>query len=567
MSEKILAFKAATAALSKDTGLDEAKEILRAAKLLLLDLTLTEEEDAFADLKERCPLAPDWLKLYRREVKENRRRTRSNGRAGNDEATPTALLPGLVDLVEHEGAPAFLMLTEDGVGIAPQWEHDGVSYVPPPEEKIPWLLPRSAEVLKWYSLKEPPGVLYDDLLAYHQWISELPSDGYYDLITAWDFHTYLLEPAQYSPELCLFAVPERGKTRTGQGMIYVARRGIHVESLRDAYLVRIAHNCQATILFDCMNLWKKAEGAGSEDIILGRFERGIKVPRVIYPERGAHRDTVYYDIFGPTIIATNIAVHNILDSRGVQINMPQTVRRYEEDITPEVALPLKERLTAWRAHHLGKALPECAKPAAGRLGDILKPLLQIIRLVKPERESVFMALVREIGRGRLLDRADSLEGQILKVVWSLRGEVQRGILPVKRITDALNEDLTEREKLTYHKVGRRLWALGLDRGDTGNNTAALVWNEKKIVQISCAYGVKEIPEIPEGQAESSFPDGCFAGVSDISQKRQEKHPSAKPHESYVSGVSGILGISPKVREGEKTISPLEAGRDLWEGEA
>jgi hypothetical protein len=83
--------------------------------------------------------------------------------------------------------------------------------------------------------------------------------------------------------------------------------------------------------------------------------------------------------------------------------------------TPEAALPLKERLTAWRAQHLEKALPNCAKPAAGRLGDILKPLLQIIRLVKPEREPV-----KELERGRLLDKADTLEGKILQVVWSLR---------------------------------------------------------------------------------------------------------------------------------------------------
>ena len=362
--------------------------------------------------------------------------------------------------MEHEGNPVFLIKQDGILGMAAEVELEGVTHLPPPKEQIPWLLPRGAEVLKWYSLKEPPAALYDDLLAYHMAIAELPGEAYYDLTTAWDFHTHLLEPAQYSPETCFFAVPERGKTRIGKAMIYVARRGIHVESLRDAYLVRIAHNFQASVFFDVMNLWKKAEKAGSEDIVLGRYERGLKVPRVLYPERGAHRETVYYDIFGPTIIATNVAVHNILDSRGVQINMPQTSRRFEQDVTPESGLPLKERLTAFRAHYLGKPLPESTKPASGRLGDILKPLLQIIRLVKPEREPVFMELVRELERGRLLDKADSLEAQILKVVWNLKGEVHRGILPVKRITDVLNEDRMEREKLTYHKVGRRLWSLG-----------------------------------------------------------------------------------------------------------
>lgn len=211
--------------------------------------------------------------------------------------------------------------------------------------------------------------------------SELPSPGYRLLETAWVFYTYLLEAATYSPEICFYAVPERGKTRTGKAMIYVARRGVHVESLRDAYLVRMAHNCQEALFFDCLDLWRKAERAGCEDILLGRFERGIKVPRVLYPERGAHRDTVYYDTFGPTVIATNVPVSKILDTRAVQVNMPQARNGiYEVDLAPEAALPLKERLTAWQALTLGKPVPDCQKFAPERLGDILKPLLQIVLL-------------------------------------------------------------------------------------------------------------------------------------------------------------------------------------------
>ena len=81
-------------------------------------------------------------------------------------------------------------------------------------------------------------------------LAELPGDEYYDLVAAWVFHTYLLEPVQYSPIICLFAVPERGKSRTGKGMINVAYRGVHVESLIDASLVRVANNLNASIFFN-----------------------------------------------------------------------------------------------------------------------------------------------------------------------------------------------------------------------------------------------------------------------------------------------------------------------------
>jgi hypothetical protein len=286
LAEKLAAFQAATAGLTKETSQEEAKQILRAAQILILDLTPTEEEDIFADLPKRCPLPTAWLKAFRREINKQQKKIRATGRVKADEVTLTALLPGLVDLVEYEGAPAFLMKTADqGVLVAAEWEGDGVSYAPPPREQIPWLLPRADEVRRWYDRNEAPIDLYNDLLVYHKGISELPSSAHYDLLVAWEFQTYLLEPYEYSPEICLYAVPERGKSRTGKGMIYVARRGVHVESLRDAYLVRLANNFQATIFFDVMNLWKKTEKTGCEDIILGRFERGLVVPRVLYPER------------------------------------------------------------------------------------------------------------------------------------------------------------------------------------------------------------------------------------------------------------------------------------------
>ena len=99
------------------------------------------------------------------------------------------------------------------------------------------------------------------------------------------------------------------------------------------------------------------------------------VPRVIYPEKGPYLDTVYFSIFGPTIIATNENIHRILESRAVHINLLEARRRFENDVIPEQSLELKERLTAFRARHLGDTLPELLKPVPGRLGDIIKPLL------------------------------------------------------------------------------------------------------------------------------------------------------------------------------------------------
>jgi len=456
------------------------------------------------EIKPRFKLKQEDINGYRDLINEHRKvgsQAKTAAISDSDiEPVYTALFDGLVDLVEHNGEPAFLVKEDGKLLILRELQRDDTLYVPPPKEQIPWLLPRAEEVLRLYEpqlAKEEDEALYYDLVAYHVDISELPGKTYYDLLAAWDMHTYLPEAVQYTPIICLFAVPERGKSRTGKGMIHVAYRGIHVESLRDAYLVRVAHDLRASVFFDVQDIWRKAEKNGSEDILLHRFEKGAKVPRVLYPDRGAHRDIVYYSIFGPTIVSTNEGVHRILESRAIPINMPETNRKFENDVTPELSLPLKERLVAFRARHLGETLADIPKPAAGRLGDILKPLLQVIRLVKPEREVIFLELVKELEARRMIEKADTLEAQILTVVIQLEDQVEKGILPIKVITDTFNEGKSERAVITYQRVGRRLSAIGFEKARTSDGASAIVWDEKHIARMTESYGLEKTSETPE----------------------------------------------------------------------
>jgi len=409
----------------------------------------------------------------------------------------TADFPGLVDLVEQDGRPAFLINEGDNLNVKDRVEIGGLVLMPPSLSQIPWLLPRGDRVLQAAKANEPDRALFDALVAYHRSISELPGDAYYELMAAWVMHTYLLESVQYSPIICHFAVPERGKSRTGKGMIFAAYRGIHVESLREAYIIRVAHSFQGAIFFDVLDLWGKARHAKSEDIILHRFEKGAKVPRVLYPDRGPFEDIVYYEVFGPTIVATNEPVHQALDSRAIQVNMPHTTRRYESEVTPELALPLKERLVVFRARHMGTALPACLKPACGRLGDILKPLLQIILLVKPEIAGNFQKLVRQIEQARRLEKAETLEARILRTVVALEDQVARGALSLKEIVEALNAGRPERFHLTAKRVASLLKAMGLKlmRGDRGE--AVIIWDEVTIGRLLRAYGVEPSSESSE----------------------------------------------------------------------
>ena len=393
-----------------------------------------------------------------------------------------------MDVVEHESKIVYLVKEGSNLTIKTSVVINEVTYYPPPRENLPFsCIPKADKVIKYYE-SDVDSILYSDLIDYHKNISELPSPVHYDLLTLWDFLTYLIESVQYLPYMWLYAIPERGKSRTGKGCIYVSYRGIHVESLREAYLLRASTDLNATIFFDVMNLTKKAEQSGSDDILLQRFEKGLKVPRVLFPDRGPHLDTVYYDIYGSTIIATNEPVHEILETRALMISMQETSKKYENDVRPQGGLILKERLLAFRARHLGEKLPDVQKPVKGRLGDIVKPLLQIIKLVKPDREDAFLDLIRKIEKERKEHKSESLEAILITAIMDLEYSVKDGLLSIKSITDRANKDVKDKYHTTTRRAGWRLKALGFEKRKLSDGSY-IQWDDSLIKKLKEQYGL------------------------------------------------------------------------------
>ena len=59
---------------------------------------------------------------------------------------------------------------------------------------------------------------------------------------------------------------------------------------------------------------------------------------------------------------------------------------------------------------------DVTKPARGRLGDILEPLVQVVRLMAPHREEELLNLVEDLLEARLSDKSQTQEGRIIRVV-------------------------------------------------------------------------------------------------------------------------------------------------------
>lgn len=482
-------------------GPEEFRKLIENAKLALelhinsSDIRTERLIEEFSRLKSESE-KDRWLRLlgkkrgisYRAIIKDI-------GRYETQEATEstkkkyTACFSSLVDLVEDEnGSVVFFVKTESGLAIKPSVEVNGEIFFPPPREKLPFkFLPRAAEVIKHYD-QDTDLDLLNDLTAYFQEVSDLPLDGLYYLIAVWVMHTYLMENFDYSPYLWFFGIPERGKTRTGKAISLVAYRGVHVESLRDAYLIRLASDLKATFFFDVIDIWRKAERAGSEDLLLQRFERGAFVARVLYPEKGAHEDTVFYDIFGPTVVATNEGIHPALESRAITITMKESSREFG-DIPVETAISLRERLVAFRARHLGNKLPEAYKPAKGRFGDILKPLMRIVLLIDPAGEQKFQRIIAELEQERKEQKSDSLDAQLILVLAELEREVKSGLLSIQFILNRFNETVDERLKTTNQRLGWHLRKLGFRKRRQKDGTY-IEYDRELLDRLKDKFGLK-----------------------------------------------------------------------------
>jgi hypothetical protein len=422
----------------------------------------------------------------------------------SEDGRPSANFPGLVDVVLGDEL-AFLVVDsggEFGVSVVSVYSvceggTDAETLVPPPARGLPWLLPRAAEVLRYLQ----PGVdsserLFDDLvtsLREHFLLPQGPgshADAYYELLAGWLFHSYLLEVAAYSPIIAFTAVPERGKSRTGRTLTYVTRRGVHTETLREANLFRDSQDRGATLFLDCKGLWAKAEKLGCDDILLQRFEKGARVSRVLYPDRGPFLDTVYYDIFGATIVASNEPLGRILDTRCIPVAMPLAPDNVEYPVPDEAALlPLRERLTAWRARQLvaGWKPAPMSKPAPSRLGDVLLPLAQVVAHVAPAHLESLLALSRRLQAERRSERALSWEAAIVTALVELRNQVLNGLLLIGVLAEQVNTDRPEKERLSNKRISDVLRSVGLEVRKAHGNKAAVVWDAAKITTLARHY--------------------------------------------------------------------------------
>jgi len=435
---------------------------------------------------------------------------------GGDKVTYIADFPELVDIVDDDGEIKFLLF--DGIATTTYLLQD-ITYSCPQRSQLPpnMQIPRLDQILTHAQKHQVSGDsgdsgaetvgthicqecqnLYINLYQLHQSISEMPDPGFYHILTLWDFHTHAIEQAKYSPIIYFYSVAERGKTRTMKGMTWVARRGIRKGDIKDAQLIRDCTNLRASLAFDMTDFWESVSSAGSRDVILNRYERGLTVSRINRPDRGAFCDTDFYDVFGPTLLSTNEIISDIADTRSIPITMIKSERDFENEVGPEELLSFNEQLVAWRMCHLKEKWEQPKKMIRARLGDIIRPLHQILLRVAPQYEEKFKEIVYKVSETKLTEKSGSLTAEILIAINKnvIEGNVVSGVFACQLVTNTLNKDKDEKEKLKSRKVGNIIKSLGFKSTQTSNNTLGFFYKENQLIRLLSEYGVY-MPSVPE----------------------------------------------------------------------
>ncbi len=266
---------------------------------------------------------------------------------------------------------------------------------------------------------------------------------------------------------------------------------------------------------------------------------------MINPDKGPFKDMTHYDVYGPTIIATNEPVHKILDTRCIPITMPNKPGEYENP-TPGEAQGFKERLIAWRARTIDTPLPEIdvVNGLSGRFWDISKPLLQVCKLVYPDHYEELIIALLEISGQRVEDKKDSIEGQIIEIIEKLSPEGEREWeITTSKVLEELNSGRPEGRKCSPQWLGKKLKSLGFHKR-ISHGHSVLTIKRDELETLLYQYGLCETlsplsPLSPNQEISMGYEGESAVKVGPLSPTLTDSH---QPESSMDKG-SGEYGES------------------------
>lgn len=380
-------------------------------------------------------------------------------------------LPGLIDIAVEDKKTmkkVYVMLDEKGkIQIVPHvdgYNAQGqrVRFVPPASTEF--TLPFAKDVLHYY--EKDDAALFPDIMAMSEdyvYLKEIDRL----LMIATVFTSYIInhKDVHYLPILFMCSEPNHGKSHVLQFIAWNGYRGKWYRSFNLPNCIRYNDAYQSLICLDVFDFAEVVKTSGSMDFVLGKIERGSKIPRVNKPSAGRYEQIDEYDPYGMLIVGSNspipgnltalksrvLPIENVLLKNKALIKKPDNASMFEI---------YRSRLTAWKAKAMQKTLKVREHiDLEGRLFNMGEAFLMVLNDAYPQAYDPLVAYLRKQERNRLRDKSDSGEAAMLSVIRMIAMEetsahlIKTGERP-KAITLSQKRMIGEIQKLIPNLSGK-----------------------------------------------------------------------------------------------------------------
>ncbi|MFW6113894.1 MAG: hypothetical protein ACOC78_03115 [Actinomycetota bacterium] len=418
-------------------------------------------------------------------------------KAKDEKPLPLAYFPGLVEIVDNGGSPAFLLA--DGE-IHHQIELEGRYAIPHPDYGKLFGSPLPARGIVNRDVSPP--VLLQEIEAFIAEHLELPGELPPLVGALWNMQTYMQETLDVLPYIYFSGPYGSGKSRALETTAAISWRAIHTAGLTSAAIYRTVETWQPTLLVDEFF----ASRQGSEDlqtVLNARYRRGLAVIRC----RPKSFETDTFKVFGPTCIAGR-TINRSLATRSLTATMAKADGPIPRRIHHEWAREIRAQLLAMRLSFYGASLPEAPSLADGRLDELISSLHSVLLLVDPSRDGEFRETVAGQIRRHVADENDSTEAELAEALATITPDSE-GKVAVMDIVGALGWDTTDKASAT--RAGNLIKrAVGLEPCGRvwrdGKKVRGYAWDHEKVQRFVRRYSYTP------GLGGQVVPDTLFSQV-------------------------------------------------------
>lgn len=354
-----------------------------------------------------------------------------------------------------------------------------------PINKAPWPL------IEKPLISTNEGELWTEVKAFVYEHLFLPDQDLYDVLTAWVFASWVPEVWSVVPYVFFYGPVSSGKTRGLEVLHRLSYRAILAANISSAALFRACEAWKPTLILDETEIYNRQEKSEVIGLLNSGYRRGQFAIRVKSTEQGELLEC--FDVFGFKALAGTEGLAKTLESRSIMIRMLKNRRRVNLHINEKKAEELRAKLLSWRLKVLTSGeLNEVVEAFSGKIGQLdfdsgrLEELFQCLLAVSNDGRTNILKYAEKMVEIRQFEEMTSYEADVIEVMLDENLKVEGSVMLTKDITEKLNVNRLEKEKVKTRSVGWIIRRLGFEPRHTKNGNG-WYYDKERIAYLKTIY--------------------------------------------------------------------------------